>query len=111
MRTIGQLYQIVLEHFDDPPNWAVIGICDSIAHCANHRFITNAEYHKLRPHFFKQRPTIFSKWWWNWNYKAFTNTREQFWWRDNSRGAIQRKLFLAYLAKKYASVPVPDHSH
>lgn len=106
MRTIGQLYQIVLDHFDDKESWDHVGICSKIGYCGQRSFITPNEFRRLRPHFFKQRPTIFSKFWWSWSYKVFTETRQQFWWRNNKAGEQQRKLFLAYLAKKYRGINI-----
>jgi len=84
--SIGELYQNVLNKY-------VYGsICDNIeCHTPSNKVDA------LLKHFQKQRPTIFSKFWWHRSYNAFN----EYWWFAWKGGNIQRKLFLAHLAKKY----------
>lgn len=84
--SIGELYQNVLNHFGGGG-----GICRNID-----IYTPISQIDNLYEHFKKQKPNIFSKFYWNKTYTGRT-----FWWTFDKDGKEQRKLFLAYLAKKY----------
>jgi hypothetical protein len=84
--SIGGLYQNVLNNY----------MCGLIC-WAIEDYTPYIQKNNLLKHFNKQRPSIFSKFWWHKSY----NTKSCIWWKSHLGGDEQRKLFLAYLAKKY----------
>jgi len=94
-RTLKELYQILLDNFDNFND----GICSKI-HCL-YWFdeITYKELKLLDKHFKNQKPTIFSKFFW---YSSYNKMRsgDNYWWKFNESGNKQRKLFIQHLMSK-----------
>lgn len=89
MKTIGQLYEIVLSHLEKGE-----GICRAISISRRRGDITPTEEDLIDKHFMRQRPEKYSWWWWTSSY-----TGGLYWWPcDRIR---PRKRFLKFLIKKY----------
>lgn len=82
--SIGELYGQVFKGYSHGP------ICFQI-----HYLVPRKYQDKLVAHFRRQKPTIFSKFWWHTDYRLFS----AFWWHPGT--VEQRKLFLAHLSEKY----------
>lgn len=96
MRSIKELYQIVLDNFDLMIK-AESGICMVIVRCWYYDLITSDEKFALLKHFKKQRPT------WYKNVKFYYHNsyvNRMFWWKYGEEGNEQRKLFLKHLINK-----------
>ena len=95
MRTLKELYQIVL---DSEYVEKYHSICLAIRECALTKLITLKEWSYLEKHFIKNRPTIFSKFWWNFYYNR--PPLATYWWETNQKGDEQRIKFIKYLISK-----------
>ena len=78
MKKLSELYKIVLATFTDEP----ICICYSIVNSTKLSF---EEVKILKLDLEKNKPKMFSKFWWNWNYYEGA-----YWWSINEGDMIQR---------------------
>jgi len=96
MRDLKELYQILLDKYDEIHLFYgnYIGICTTIE-WLNWEFINDEEYKLLKRDFQLRRPKAFSKFWWNFSFNK--NTNNVWWWDKNKSGNKQRKLFIKHI--------------
>ncbi len=94
MRTLKELYTLVLEHFDDTPS---LGICVKIRRLDLNNIISRPEYSILMGDFMKRKPRWYNSWFY-WN-PSFING---VWWWNNlhPQAQEQRKKFLKHIINK-----------
>ena len=98
MRTLKQLYQLLLDNYTNNP---YDGICFQITRLGGSLdLISYNERDMLEEDFKSNKPHIT----WNWEYFKFTRkecyTGGTFWWERTYEGMEQRKLFIQHLINK-----------
>lgn len=92
MRTLKQLYELLLSEFD---NLHGDGICTKITHLRKKGLITSPENWSLYNDFLNRKPIpYFSKFWWNKSY-----TGKGYWWTCDEAGGEQRIRFIKHIIK------------
>lgn len=91
MKKLSELYKIVLEEFQLKRDFICIIIMSSYNLCQEEKKL-------LLINFKRNKPTFFSKFWWNKSYWG-----DESWWDLDKSGMEQRELYLKYLIKKYES--------
>lgn len=71
------------------------GICAEMRSLNENGEITFMEHAMLSNHFYKQKPHMFSLFWWNPSYKG-----RGFWWKGTVEGNKQRVKFIESIIKK-----------
>ncbi len=95
IRPLKELYSILLE-YREKYNLSY-GICSSIGGLYLNP-LSPEEYYILLGHFQKQKPNIFSKFYWHPSFHQFYG--EGFWWKLSEKGAKQRNKFIQSLIDK-----------
>ncbi len=96
MRTLKELYTLVLEELDKSSK--SIGICICIERLYINNIIEYNEYLLVDTDFQNQIPNIFNKFWWNSAYNKLNNAG--YWWTLDEAGLEQRKLFIKDILNK-----------
>lgn len=90
MRTLKELYTIVLNNFD---KCCEIGICNLVYKLESNGTITFEEHDKLYKHFSTKKIRFWSKFYWNESFRGQIG----WWWKLNEEGNKQRKLYLQHI--------------
>jgi len=77
MRTLSQLYKILLHRIKDTSN---SGICSVIAQISNDYEIDVEEYYKLYEDFLVNKPTLYNKW-----SEYYYERSDNYWWDKFSK--------------------------
>ena len=86
MRNLKQLYQLLLDEFDNIP---VDGICLKIEYSE----MFHEEMDFLDNDFQNRKIKWWSKFYWNDSFRG----QQGFWWTNNEKGNKQRKLYLQHI--------------
>jgi len=101
MRTLKELWQIALDNYDINQDR---GICCHLNLLCIYSKISIEEIGILTLSFYENKPTIFSRFWWNSSYLHPSDKfkKIEYWWKPNKEGNVQRKKFMEHLVNKYS---------